>query len=737
MGFSGLGTAISGLRAAQVGLAVTGHNMSNSEISGYSRQRVIQRDSFYNSVGNAADGTPLRRGLGTDWNAISQIRNEFLDFSYRQSNSRLSFYSVKTTVGAEIEALMGELQGSDNFQSIIQDMWYSIQELTAHPQGVETRDYFLATCSSFVTKANEVYDSLFKYQINLDGQIREAVDDVNDTVTRIKELNLMIETAEVSGDNANDYRDERNLCLDRLSELINISYSYNNKGHVNIFSEGHMILSNNIQNFMGLRFTSDDYSFVEPILTAVKKDEILSSRVPPTDFEQYINYDKPVTADRNNDYGVLKGLIISRGAMPAYYLGKEGLIVPVGPPMQVALAPGSPPDETDAVKYPGGVTDPQYITDLAKWEEYDAYPDELKNIIPPKIPDANDTSLYPLGEDDPAYKTAMDNYNLAYGSYLQKTVTPVAEYLKDSEKNGSTFYVTDPDAYREILKIQKGLARSYNAERYNYTMQSWSIDNCMIPKTMMKLDQVFHSIVTMINDTLAPATVDPDSPIGDGNSSWAPPVDPNNPQATDTRYQSDYAPYDNNGTQSYTEVFIRSAGPLTYMNRWYDHDGDPDTPAMLVPEEKGDYYTQYSIGNVEINPIFQQDEGGFNLLAFSNSGDIEDTQLLNELQKLWQSNTSDYAVEITGIKFNMSESYNKFVSQIATEVAEAKSFIDAQTVQVERAENKRQSIMGVSMDEEMNNMMKYQYAYQAAARILNVIDSMIDRVVNQTGRAGL
>jgi flagellar hook-associated protein 1 FlgK len=623
MGFAGLNTAVSGIRAAQLGLGVTGHNMSNGEILGYSRQRVLQKDYWYNSMGYGADGNPLQRGLGTDWNAISQIRNEFLDYAYRQASSKLTFYSVKTTAGGEIENQLGEMQGADNFQSIIQNMWYSIEELTAHPQGVETRDNFLATCGAFVTKANEVYNGLLKYQRNLDQQVRQAVNDVNSIVGRIKELNIMIKNEEMSGDNANDYRDERNLCLDKLSEIIEIDYKYDMHGDVSIFSEGRQLLSQNSQTFMGLRYTSSDYSYVEPVLVGGKpQDKILSAHTsPPYDFVQYINYDKPINSDRDNDYGVLKGLLVARGAMPAYYLAEEGLHKPIEP--------------------------------------------------------------------------------------------------------GTTLDIPDTPENRRI----------YQAELYNEKMQKWSVKNCIIPKTMIKLDQIFHSIVTMINDLVAPADgPDPDNPHY---------VEPQEKGAGRGVYEQaqadddDHVPFDNNGNRSYVEVFIRRPGPGNYTERWIDHDNDPDTPPTLVPEEKGNYYSQYSIGNVEVNPKLLETEDGYNLLALSYSGDIEDTRLLNDLQKLWKSNSSVYAVNVGGIDFNMDDAYNKFVSQLSTEVAEAKSFVEAQTVQVERAEYKRQTIMGVSMEEELTTMMKYQYAFQGAARILNVIDSMIDQVVNRTGRVGL
>ena len=92
MGFGGLSIATSGIRAAQVNLAITGHNISNSEIPGYSRQRIVQTTSFTRTAGLNRAGQPIIKGMGTDWNAVHQIRNEFLDISYRQNVGRLQFY---------------------------------------------------------------------------------------------------------------------------------------------------------------------------------------------------------------------------------------------------------------------------------------------------------------------------------------------------------------------------------------------------------------------------------------------------------------------------------------------------------------------------------------------------------------------------------------------------------------------------------------------------------------------
>ncbi|MCL2709096.1 MAG: hypothetical protein FWF03_08285 [Defluviitaleaceae bacterium] len=603
-GFTSLATAVSGIRAAQTGLAVTGHNMANSPIYGYSRQRVLQKDFYYQTVSTTPYGV-MKRGLGTDLFAIEQIRNHFLDITYRNVNTKLNFYTVKATVGAEIESMLGEMQGAYNFQSVINDMWEALQELSKHPDGIETRDKFLATCHSFITKSNEVYNSLFDYQHRLDEQIRDMVKEINELVSDINKLNDKIKANEAAGDNANDYRDERNRCLDRLSALLPLEYKEDAQGAVNITVEGHQLLIQGNQNILGLRYCANGYGFVEPVFTSSGK--ILSANTPPDDFESLFNYNKTFNAFFNNDNGALKALIYARGACPVYYNGMEGLF------------------------------DPETIN-----------------------------------PDDPAS-----------GVY-------VADPL------------LDPDAYKQLKDY-------YEAAKYNYWIQDWSVKYAMIPQAMQQLDSIVNSIVRMINDAVAPFVEDPP-----GSGIYV--KDPD-------------APYDLHGNQSYVEIFTRIG--RGFENR-FDEDG------VYIGEEPGNYYSQYSIGNIRLNPLLLDTEGGYNYMAFSLSGDREDNILILEmLLDRWNDPEGPYAIEVNGIKYGIQDAYQKFVVHLGLEVEEAINFVNAQSIQVMEAEKKRDAIMGVSMDEELSNMMKYQYAFQSAARILNVIDSMIDTVVNRMGRSGL
>lgn len=92
----------------------------------------------------------------------------------------------------------------------------------------------------------------------------------------------------------------------------------------------------------------------------------------------------------------------------------------------------------------------------------------------------------------------------------------------------------------------------------------------------------------------------------------------------------------------------------------------------------------------------------------------------------------------TGENKNTVDAYfRSVVGQIGVQAAEATRMQSNQQIIVEQVESRRQSVSGVSLDEEMSNMIKYQHAYNAAARNMTMIDEILDKVINGMGRVGL
>ena len=85
-------------------------------------------------------------------------------------------------------------------------------------------------------------------------------------------------------------------------------------------------------------------------------------------------------------------------------------------------------------------------------------------------------------------------------------------------------------------------------------------------------------------------------------------------------------------------------------------------------------------------------------------------------------------------RFPTSRGYLKStIVEIATESARAQTLQESQEAVINNLDTRRESISGVSTDEEMINLIQYQHAYSAASRVISTIDEMLDTLINRTG----
>ena len=162
---SSLYTGVSGLQVSQRGLNTTAHNLSNLETEGYVRQQTLQTDSFYTNVG-VNHISYLQVGHGAAAAAITQVRDTFLDKSYRQELGRQQFYQAQYECATEMEEILGETEGVA-FQDSTEELWVAMQELCKEPDSIVTRSSFIQTAVSFIERAETVYTQIKEYQLNL------------------------------------------------------------------------------------------------------------------------------------------------------------------------------------------------------------------------------------------------------------------------------------------------------------------------------------------------------------------------------------------------------------------------------------------------------------------------------------------------------------------------------------------------------------------------------------------
>lgn len=93
------------------------------------------------------------------------------------------------------------------------------------------------------------------------------------------------------------------------------------------------------------------------------------------------------------------------------------------------------------------------------------------------------------------------------------------------------------------------------------------------------------------------------------------------------------------------------------------------------------------------------------------------------------------ATTVGGTTF--AQFYTSTITRIGADASAARSGSDASDLVASGLESRRASVSGVSLDEEMTNMLKFQHAYSAAARVLSAMDDNLNRLINSTGRVGL
>lgn len=316
----------SGLQTSQNALNTTAHNLSNIDTTGYTRQQVQLSDKRYitlsvdpNSVNNK------QTGLGVTYSRVKQIRDYFLDKTYRKESGRSMFYEVSTEVMEEVESQLGEMNG-EAFQTTITDFWTSIQELAKDPASSVSQGLLVQRASEFVERATAVYEGLSSYQDNLNTQIKKQVDKINDYGNMLLTLNDQIRAIESGGiEHANDLRDARNQVLDELSELASITYGEDLSGNVYVQIEGVDFVKGGTCYEIGT-YVDVNTGFYTPFWPQNASYRVMDNgtREYNIDGAEVFDLSREISSDLNTDIGGLKAMLLARGDHRADYTDIEG-----------------------------------------------------------------------------------------------------------------------------------------------------------------------------------------------------------------------------------------------------------------------------------------------------------------------------------------------------------------------------------------------------------------------------
>ncbi|WP_265822928.1 flagellar hook-associated protein FlgK [Geovibrio ferrireducens] len=152
-----------------------------------------------------------------------------------------------------------------------------------------------------------------------------------------------------------------------------------------------------------------------------------------------------------------------------------------------------------------------------------------------------------------------------------------------------------------------------------------------------------------------------------------------------------------------------------------------DTSNLLVAAGLNSYFSGTGASDIQLSSLIKDN----NLyIAAGYSGAEGDNKAAEALANLKYTKVfKDQGVTIDGF-------YSYFVATLASEKAQVDTFVSTVTYSLSELQLKLEEIQGVSMDEELTNLMRFQRSYEASARFITTVDSMIDKLINGTGLVG-
>ena len=225
--FYGLQTSLRGLLAQQRSIDTTGHNIANASTRGYSRQEatLASSDALYIPAGGVQNGAGAHLGAGVDVQSYRRIRDNFLDLQYRTQATNLGGHTARSDALGRAELSLAE-PSDDGLANQLARFWNAWSDVANAPEASQP-----AARQALISQARalgDAFTTIDQQLATVGGEAQAEYDslvggEVKSIAAEISDLNASIKRFMTAGDSPNDLLDRRDVLLDRLSELGQVS----------------------------------------------------------------------------------------------------------------------------------------------------------------------------------------------------------------------------------------------------------------------------------------------------------------------------------------------------------------------------------------------------------------------------------------------------------------------------------------------------------------------------------
>ena len=221
-----------GIDVSQQALNVTGNNIANINTNGYTREQLDQSAMNFGAADRYITNYSIRQNGGVLANGVSQLRDQYLDIRYRNESTKVGEMEAKLNGLEQLADIFDEVAKGEDGEGVLEARFNDfIQQLDNLSQpgniGSDSADGLVRRAAEQITRQfNEYAVKLDTLRETMTAEFRDEIDSVNTILTKIRDLNTSIRSAETFGDSALVQRDERNVLIDELSKKVGINVTY-------------------------------------------------------------------------------------------------------------------------------------------------------------------------------------------------------------------------------------------------------------------------------------------------------------------------------------------------------------------------------------------------------------------------------------------------------------------------------------------------------------------------------
>lgn len=668
-----LSIGMSGLAASKTQISVTGHNITNVNTPGYTRQDAVQatRVPQFSGAGYIGSGTTL-----------TDIRRSYSEFLTSQLRSSTALASDVAAYKSQIDQLDALLAGSTTgITPSLQSFFAALQTAAEDPANIPARQLVLSEAEGLARRFNTVYERLNEQNNFLNKQMVAVSDEVNRLAASVASLNNAIAIAAANGQQPNDLLDARDEAVRQLSTYVGVTVVPQDDNSYNLFiGSGQPLVVGATANRLEVGPGQGDPTRFEVQFVSGNSRQTITTQLSGGELGGLIRYRQEVLDSTFNSLGRLalavSDQVNSQLGQGLDLKGQVGsaLFGDFNDPALAALRVRAFSSNTSNAQPLLNISDTSLLTTSDYRLEFDGTNYTARRL--------SDNAMMTVTENPPGTLSFSDSNGRDQGFTVELGAPAAAAgdiFLLQPTRRGArdiAVVLDQPDqlAFAAPLRAEANLQNRGNA-----VIGQPSIDNVQDPMILADLKDLSPLTMTYA-EPVAPATT---------------------------------------GT-------LNLSGPA----------GITITPATLSITPGQSNMLSYTItsggSTLEISQTFsgRPQTGDIFSVAFNANGvsDNRNALKLADLQSKATIGVDPTASGTTGVSF--SDGYGDLVQRVGTLTAQARLDGEATTAILKQATDYRDSLSGVNLDEEAANLIKFEQYYNASAQIIQVARSLFDTLIS-------